>query len=46
MAAYMATIILFNFLFCIGVEPITENGNPLWYFCLRNPVDRGVGQAI
>ena len=36
---------LFKLFSCNGVEPIMENGNPVWYFCLRNPVDRGVWQA-
>ena len=26
-------------------SPGGENGNPLWYFCLENPMDREAGQA-
>ena len=26
-------------------SPGEGNGNPLWYFCLGNPTDRGVWQA-
>ena len=28
-------------------EPLEEkNGNPFWYSCLENPMDRGTWQAI
>ena len=27
-------------------SPREENGNPLQYFCLRNPIDRGTRRAI
>ena len=30
----------------IGRSPGEENGNPLQYSCLENPMDRGAGQAI
>ena len=30
----------------LGKSPGGENGNPLWYFCLENPMDRGVWQAV
>jgi len=29
-----------------GRFPGLGNGNPLWYSCLGNPVDRGAWQAI
>ena len=29
----------------LGRSPGEENGNPLQYFCLENPMDRGVWQA-
>ena len=29
-----------------GRSPGEENGNPLQYFCLENPMDRGAWQAI
>ena len=29
-----------------GRSPEGGNGNPLWYSCLRNPMDRGAWQAI
>ena len=29
-----------------GSSPGGENGNSLQYSCLRNPMDRGVGQII
>ena len=29
-----------------GRSPGVGNGNPLWYSCLENPVDRGAGQGI
>ena len=29
-----------------GRFPYVENGSPLWYSCLENPMDRGVWQAI
>ena len=29
-----------------GRSPGEENGNPLQYFCLENPMDRGVWWAI
>ena len=25
----------------VTIQPGTRNGNPLQYFCLRNPIDRG-----
>ena len=28
-----------------GRSPGVGNGNPLWYFCLENPMDRGAWQA-
>ena len=28
-----------------GGSPVEENGNPLQYYCLENPMDRGVWQA-
>ena len=30
----------------LGRSPGEGNGNPLQYFCLRNPMDRGAWQAI
>ena len=30
----------------LGRSPGGGNGNPLHYFCLRNPLDRGPWQAI
>ena len=30
----------------LGRCPGEENGNPLQYFCLRNPIDRGTWRAI
>ena len=30
----------------IGRSTREENGNPLQYSCLENPMDRGAGQAI
>ena len=30
----------------LGGSPGEENGNPLHYFCLENPMDRGAWQAI
>ena len=29
-----------------GRSPGEENGNPLQYFCLENPMDRGVWWAV
>jgi len=29
-----------------GRSPREGNGNPLWYSCLGNPMDRGAWQAI
>ena len=29
----------------LGGSPGEGNGNPLWYSCLENPVDRGAWQA-
>ena len=29
-----------------GISPGEENGNPLQYSCLGNPMDRGARQAI
>ena len=29
-----------------GRSPGVGNGNPLWYSCLENPMDRGAGQGI
>ena len=29
----------------LGRSPRRENGNPLQYFCLENPMDRGAWQA-
>ena len=29
----------------LGRSPGQGNGNPLWYSCLENPIDRGVWQA-
>ena len=29
----------------LGRSPGEENGNPLWYSCLGNPMDRGAWQA-
>ena len=26
-----------------GISPRGGNGNPLWYSCLENPMDRGAG---
>jgi len=31
---------------CIGRSPGEGNGNPLWYSCLENSMDRGAWQAI
>ena len=28
-----------------GIAPGEGNGNPLWYSCLENPMDRGAWQA-
>ena len=30
----------------LGGSPGEGNGNPLWYSCLGNPMDRGAWQAI
>ena len=30
----------------LGISPGEENGNPLFYSCLENPMDRGAWQAI
>ena len=30
----------------VGKIPRVGNGNPLWYSCLENPMDRGTWQAI
>ena len=30
----------------LGRSPGEENGNPLWYSCLGNPMDRGARWAI
>ena len=30
----------------LGISPGEENGNPLLYSCLENPMDRGAWQAI
>ena len=30
----------------LGRSPVEENGNPLWYSSLENPMDRGTSQAI
>ena len=30
----------------LGRTPGEGNGNPLWYSCLENPIDRGAWQAI
>ena len=30
----------------LGKSPREENGNPLQYSCLKNPMDRGTWQAI
>ena len=30
----------------LGISPGEENGNPLLYSCLGNPMDRGAWQAI
>ena len=30
----------------LGRSPGTGNGNPLWYSCLENYMDRGAWQAI
>ena len=30
----------------LGRFPGLGNGNPLWYSCLGNPMDRGAWQAI
>ena len=29
----------------LGRSPRERNGNPLWYSCLENPMDRGALQA-
>ena len=29
----------------LGTSPGEGNGNPLWYFCLANPLDRGAWRA-
>ena len=29
-----------------GRSPGGGHGNPLWYSCLENPIDRGAGRAI
>ena len=29
----------------LGRSPEEGNGNPLWYSCLKNPMDRGAWQA-
>ena len=29
----------------VGKIPRVGNGNPLWYSCLENPMDRGTWQA-
>ena len=29
----------------LGRSPGEEKGNPLWYSCLENPMDRGAWQA-
>jgi len=29
----------------LGRSPGEGNGNPLWYSCLENPMDRGAWQA-
>ena len=29
----------------VGRHPEEGSGNPLWYSCLRNPMDRGARQA-
>ena len=29
----------------LGRSPTEGNGNPLWYSCLRNPMDRGAWWA-
>ena len=31
---------------CVGKTPWRGNGNPLWYSCLENPMDRGPWQTI
>ena len=30
---------------CLGTSPGRENGNPLQYSCLNNPMDRGALRA-
>ena len=30
----------------LGRSPGEGNGNPLQYYCLRNPIDRGAWQAL
>ena len=31
----------------LGLEdPLEEDGNPLQYYCLKNPMDRGTWRAI
>ena len=30
----------------LGRSPGERNGNPLQYFCLKSPVDRGAWQAL
>ena len=29
----------------LGTSPGEGDGNPLWYYCLENPMDREVGPA-
>ena len=30
----------------LGRSPGEGNGNPIQYFCLKNPIDRGAWQAV